>query len=150
GWHSAENPALGDKAVSDAVKALKPGEMTPVIVTDRGAYIVMATDKREGDLSFDQVKREIAAELAKDVWGKEAAKRAAISALDQARNGVGMNLEQLYDREQTTPSGPGNGMDLEQLLNDPNMTPENKEKLRQIIEKQKHGALEVKQKDIPA
>src|SRR5262249_27230013 len=93
GWHTIDNAMLGDKAVNDAVKALKPGEMTPVIVTDHAVVLILAEDKREGDLSYDQVKREIAKDLAKEVWGKEAAKRAAIAALDGARNGVGMNLD---------------------------------------------------------
>ncbi|HET7501534.1 MAG TPA: SurA N-terminal domain-containing protein, partial [Kofleriaceae bacterium] len=98
GWRSVDSAGLGDKAVNDAVKTLKPGEMTPVIVTERGAYLVMATDKREGDLSFDQVKSEIAAELARDVWSKEAAKRDALEALARAKSS-GKNLDQLFERE---------------------------------------------------
>ena len=101
GWRTADNPMLGDKALSDAVKRLKPGEMTPVITTDHGAYLIVAEDRREGDSTFDQVKREIAKELARDTWGKEAAKRAAIAALDGARNGVGTNLDQMYEKEKT-------------------------------------------------
>lgn len=81
GWRSAENPALGDPKVNEAVKALKPGEVTPVIATDAGVYLVTVEEKREGDLSFDAVKMEIAESLARDVWSKEAAKRAAIAAL---------------------------------------------------------------------
>src|SRR3569833_737972 len=50
GWHTIDNAALGDKAVNDAVKTLKPGEMTPVIATDKGAYLILAEDKRGGDL----------------------------------------------------------------------------------------------------
>jgi hypothetical protein len=38
-------------------------------------------EKREGDLAFDAVKLELAESLARDVWSKEAAKRAAIAAL---------------------------------------------------------------------
>ncbi|MGE0399780.1 MAG: SurA N-terminal domain-containing protein, partial [Kofleriaceae bacterium] len=88
GWKPVDNAQLGDKAVNDAVKALKPGEMTDVITTDNGAYLVIAEDKREGDLTYDQVKHEIAMELAKDVWSKEAAKRAALDALASARAGT--------------------------------------------------------------
>src|SRR4051812_18193832 len=85
GWHTVDNAALGDKAVNDAVKALKPGEMTPVIATDKGVFLILAEDKREGDLSLDQVKRELAWEMAKDFWSKEAAKRAALTALNGAK-----------------------------------------------------------------
>ena len=35
GWRTADNAMLGEKAVTDAVKTLKAGEMTPVIATDR-------------------------------------------------------------------------------------------------------------------
>jgi parvulin-like peptidyl-prolyl isomerase len=98
GWRSVENAQLGDKAINDAVKTLAPGEMTPVIATDAGVYLVKAEDKREGDLSYDQVKNEIAAELARDVWSKEKAKRAALEALDAARAGTGKNLEQLFPK----------------------------------------------------
>jgi parvulin-like peptidyl-prolyl isomerase len=146
GWHSVDNAALGDKAVNDAVKALKVGEMTPVVVTDKGAFLIVAEDKREGDLSFDQVKREIAWEMSKDAYGKEAAKRAALTALADAQ---GKSLDKLYEKDAPAPGG----MDLEQLLNDPNIPEDQKAKLRQIIQQQKHGSLEVKDngdKDIPA
>ncbi len=96
GWKPVDNAQLGDKAVNDAVKDLKPGEMTPVITTDAGAYLVIAEDKREGDLTYDQVKHEIAVDLAKDVWSKEAAKRAALDALASARAGTGKPLDQLF------------------------------------------------------
>ena len=143
GWHTIDNAALGDKAVNDAVKTLKPGEMTPVIATDKGAYLILAEDKREGDLSFDQVKTELAWEMAKDVWSKEAAKRAALNALNGAK---GAQLDELYQKDAPA----GGGMDLEQLLNDPNIPEDQKAKLRELM-KGAHGALETApEKDIPA
>ncbi|TMQ24032.1 MAG: peptidyl-prolyl cis-trans isomerase [Deltaproteobacteria bacterium] len=144
GWRSADGAELGDKAVNDAVKALKPGEMTPVIVTDRGAYLVIATAKREGDLSFDQVKDEIAKDLARDAWSKEAAKRAALDTLAAARAGTGKNLDQMFDRE-TQP-----GFNPLQILQDPNIPDEEKQQiLEQLRQQQKHGSLEVHEKDVP-
>jgi len=138
GWRSIENPQLGDKAVNDAVKALAPGQMTPVITTDSGAYLVIAEEKREGDLAFDQVKHELAAELARDVWSKEAAKRAALAALDEARAGTGKNLDQLFQRE---PEAPTPNLDF---LNDPNMSEEQKkmilDQLRQQMEQGRQGS----------
>src|SRR3569832_1369912 len=143
GWHTIDNAALGDKAVNDAVKTLKPGEMTPVIATDKGAYLILAEDKRGGDLSFDQVKTELAWEMAKDVWSKEAAKRAALNALNGAK---GAQLDELYQKDAPA----GGGMDLEQLLNDPNIPEDQKAKLRELM-KGAHGALETApEKDIPA
>ncbi|HEY1558610.1 MAG TPA: peptidylprolyl isomerase [Kofleriaceae bacterium] len=97
GWVSSENPALGDKAINDAVKALKPGEMTPVVTTDKGAYLVMCDDTREGALKLEQVKHEIAEKLAKDVWSKEGAKRAALKAL--AATAGDKKLADLFHRD---------------------------------------------------
>lgn len=146
GWRTADNASLGDKAVSDAVKALKPGEMTPVITTDNGAYLVIAEEKREGDLSYDAVKHEIAKDLAREVWGKEAAKRAAIVALEKARAGVGLNLDQLYEKEKTE-APPGN-VDIQKIINDPNMSDEDKQRLLQmLLQGQKSGAMVVESKD---
>nr|HEX4317048.1 peptidylprolyl isomerase [Kofleriaceae bacterium] len=100
GWRSADSAAIGDKPVTDAIKTLKPGEMTPVITTDKGSYLVIATDKREGDLTLEQVKTEIAAQLAPKVWAQEAAKRAALDALAQARSGTGKSLDQVFQRDE--------------------------------------------------
>ncbi len=155
GWRTADNAMLGEKAVTDAVKTLKAGEMTPVIATDRGAYLVLAETSREGDLTFDQVKHEIAKDLAKDVWSKEAAKRAAISALDKARSGTGSSLDLLYEKEPAPAQGPGGpgGIDIQQILNDPNMPPEQKKQLIEMImqqQQQKSGALVWESNDVPA
>ena len=119
-------PASGEKVVSDAVKALKPGEMTPVITTSRGAYLILAEAQREKNLTYDQVKHEIAAELAREVWSKEAAKRAAIKALSDARES-GKKLADLYASEVKP------GPDLQELLrklSDPDTDPQVKEFIR--------------------
>jgi hypothetical protein len=148
GWRTADNASLGDKAASDAVKALKPGEMTPVITTDKGAWLVIAEEKREGNLTYDQVKHDIAKDLARDEWAKEAAKRAALAALDKARSGVGLNLDQMYEKEQA-PESPG--IDIQQIMNDPNLTEEQKQRILQMmIQGQKGGSIVVESKDIPA
>jgi hypothetical protein len=145
-WRSVDNAELGDKAVNDAVKALKAGEMTPVIVTDRGAYLVIALAKREGDLSFDQVKNEIATTLAKEVWSKEAAKRDALETLAKVQAGTGKNLDQMFERELVKQPGGG----FEELLNSPDLTPEQKQQLiQQLLQQQKHGALERREVDVP-
>jgi parvulin-like peptidyl-prolyl isomerase len=99
GWQPVNTLSLGDKAVNDAAKTLKPGEMTPVIATEKGAYLVMAEDRREGDLTFDQKKMELANDLAKKAWGQEAAKRAAVKALADAE---GKALDKLYEQGQAS------------------------------------------------
>jgi parvulin-like peptidyl-prolyl isomerase len=155
GWHTAENAMLGDKAVTDAVKTLKPGETTAVIATDKGAYLIFAEDKREGDLKLEQVKHEIAETLAKDTWSKEAAKRAAITALASARDGVPhLNLDDLYQPSEPAPSGPTPDQleQIKKMLEDPNTPPEQKEQIKRLLMPHgaPHGEREVESKDIPA
>lgn len=156
GWKTAESASLGEKVVSDAVKDLKPGEMTQVITTDRGAYLVMAEDKREKDLTYDQVKLEIAAELAREVWSKEAAKRDALRALETAR-ASGKKLDELYPREVK----PGlNLQELQRQMNDPNLDPQLRQLLQQQFQQQlqlqlgggdDHGSiLTIESPDVPA
>ncbi len=132
GWKTIDSAGLGEKVVSDAVKTLKPGEMTPVITTDRGAYLVMAEDRREKNLTYDQVKLELAAEVAREVWSKEAAKRAALKALEEARASK-KNLSDLYKTE----IKPGVNLDqLQRMLDDPNTDPALKQLIEQQIQQQ--------------
>ena len=138
GWRKVDGPQLGDKALNDAAKALKPGEMTAVIATDRGVFLVMADDKREGDLTFDQVKNEIALTMAKETWSKEAAKRAALKALDTARDSK-KNLSALYESDVQMPKPSPGGTH--------SIPPEELEKIRKQlnlpdnIKVEKHGSI---------
>jgi parvulin-like peptidyl-prolyl isomerase len=99
GWRPIKAPSLGDKAVDDAVKELKAGDLTPVLTSDHGAYLAQVENRREGDLTYDQVKLEVARDVARDVWSKEAAKRAALAALADARAGKAKNLAEMYEME---------------------------------------------------
>ena len=141
GWRSVDAPRLGDPAVSAAVKTLEPGGVSEVITTDTGFYLVAAEDKREGDLSFDQVKLEIAAELARKVWSEEAAKRAALSALAAAKTSK-KNLDELYEKGQHRPPPGGGGLPpgIEQILNDPSIPPEQKQQIIEQLLKMQQGA----------
>ena len=133
GWKPVENAGLGDTAINDAVKAIKPGELTPVVVGESAVYLVTAEDKREGDLSYDQVKAEIAADLARDAWSKEAAKRGALTAFEESRKGSGKNLSDMFEK----------GVNAD----------EEKRRIEQMINEQmgnQHGALEVPEKDTKA
>lgn len=87
GWRTLDSLALGDPKLDDAVRGLKPGAVSDVVTTDDGHYLLTVEDKREGNLAYDTVKREIATTLARKAWGDEAAKRAALAALDQTKQG---------------------------------------------------------------
>jgi hypothetical protein len=153
GWRTVDAPRLGDPALSAAVKTLEPGGVSEVVTTDNGFYLVAADDKREGDLSFDQVKLEIADALAREVWSKEAAKRAALTALADAQ-AKKKNLDELYEKGQRRPP-PGGGLPpgIEQILNDPSIPPEQKQQIiEQLLQMQqgKTGSITVESGDIPA
>ena len=150
GWRTAADAALGDKALSDAVKELEPGEMTPVIVADNGVYLIQAEAKRPvgdaKDLTYEQVKNEIAAELAKDAWSKEAAKRAALTAFAEATKDKGKpkSLDVMFERE------------VKPFNFDPNMNPSDQqrmieEQLRQQLEQQgDQGSITYESPDVAA
>jgi hypothetical protein len=149
GWRTAESASLGEKVVSDAVKALQPGEMTPVITTDRGAYLVLAEARREKSLTYDQVKHEIAADLARDAWSQEAAKRAALAALETARTSK-KPLAELFPRAARPAGGdlpPGlNGSEIPDDLRK-----QIEEQMRQQMQRGgRQGAIAVESADTPA
>ncbi|MGE0868140.1 MAG: peptidylprolyl isomerase [Kofleriaceae bacterium] len=143
GWRSIASPGFRDPAVDAAVKTLKPGEMTPVIVTDGGVYLVTAEAKREGDLSFDQVKLDIAADLAKATWSKERAKRDAIAALNETR-AAQKPLNERYEKGDAGLPGGAQPQLPEGLPDDI------RRQLEEQLNKQKTGSIVVESKDIPA
>jgi len=149
GWRTVDATALPDPALNDAVKALKPGDVSPVIATSGGYYLLTVEAKREGDIAYDAARREIALELARDAWPREAAKRAALDSLAKAREGKGKNLEEMFERAPEQPGG--FQMDqIQQILNDPKLSPEDKQKILQMLQGGQHGALEWESANIPA
>ena len=78
---------------------MKKGDVSDVITTDAGSYLLTIEDTREGDLTYDQVKLDIAHDSARDAWSKEAAHRAAILAFNEANASGGKNLDELYEKQ---------------------------------------------------
>ena len=165
GWKLSDAHDLGDPLLTEALGKLTPGgEPSPVIETPAGFYLLAVEAKREGDLAFDTVKHEIAASLATDFYADEAAKRAALAALDEARTSK-KKLEELY--EKAAPKMPDIDPEeqrrqmqeqlriMKEELADPNKSEEEKQQLRQIIELIESGQLgmgpfEIESGDIPA
>lgn len=140
GWKIADAPDLGDPALTEALKALTPGgEPSPVIETATGAWLLAVEDKREGDLTFDQVKREIAADLAADAWAKEAARRAAEAALAEAK--AGKKLQDMFEADVGVPSNEEFERLIEQQLQNPNLTPEERQNFEQLLQRARSGEL---------
>ncbi|MBK7072079.1 MAG: SurA N-terminal domain-containing protein [Myxococcales bacterium] len=101
GWYDEAAMTLPEPALNDAVKALtEPNAVSPVVVAGAGFYLLQVSDRRAGDLTFDQVKRDLAEKLARPAWGQEAARRAALLALETAKT-AGKSLKDLYPAEQT-------------------------------------------------
>jgi hypothetical protein len=88
------------------------------------------------------VKHEIAATMARDVWGDEGAKRAALAALDKSK---GKKLGEVFEEEpveQPPPQiTPEQIEEWEQRLRDPSVSPEEKEMLQMILDKVRSGEL---------
>jgi len=85
GWYDLATPTLPDPALNQAIKTLAAdAKVSEVIDTEAGFYLLAVVDKREGDLTLAQVKRELAEKVARAVWGAEAARRAAAEALAKA------------------------------------------------------------------
>lgn len=96
GWYDAEAPTLPEPALNEALKKLggEVGKVSDVIDAPGGFYLIQITDKREGDLTFEQVKRELAEKPARAAWGKIAARKAAEAALAKAQ--AGKSLAELF------------------------------------------------------
>ncbi|MBI4510582.1 MAG: SurA N-terminal domain-containing protein [Deltaproteobacteria bacterium] len=95
--------ALGEPEIAKAVEVLEPGQgaksMSGVIETSRGFHIVKVEGRREGDLTYDQVKRDIAEEMARDEKAKALARSEAEEALAKAK--AGTPLDQQFEREKS-------------------------------------------------
>jgi parvulin-like peptidyl-prolyl isomerase len=156
GWRKLEAPTLGATEANDALKTLEEGKVSDVIVGKTGFYLLVVEGKREGELTFDQVKREIADKMAREYYADENARRDALATLAKAREGTGKKLEDMFAREEK----PKNDMDPQQFqemiqtLQDAGWS---EDQIRQYIQQflqqqmgQQSGALEWESEDIPA
>ena len=107
GWYDEGVFTLPDPALNAAAGALVQGKVSDVIEASDGFYLLMIDDRRDGDIAIDKVQRELALPLAKAAWAKEAARRAAIAAVADAK-AKAKPLSELYPGEKTglAPTGP--------------------------------------------
>jgi peptidyl-prolyl cis-trans isomerase D len=92
GWRPLRGLRLG-APVAEAVERLDKGQTSDVIETPEGFHIVQLLDMREGDVSFDQVKRELAEEALLDARAKGEAMAQAEKALAAARAGTPLDKQ---------------------------------------------------------
>ena len=110
GWRRQSSIGYG-KELSDKAKELTPGQLSEVVATPSGYHILRIDDRREGDLTFDQVKSEIAEKLARDHYARQAARKDAEEALRRAT--AGEKLDDLFARYKA--GGAGQQFTPEQL-----------------------------------
>jgi peptidyl-prolyl cis-trans isomerase D len=92
GWRPLRALRLGEDA-ANAVAKLEKGQTTEVIERPEGFHILQLLDKREGDLAFDAVKRDLAEQALLDERAKAAAKADADKALAAAKAGTPLDKQ---------------------------------------------------------
>lgn len=105
GWRPVQSLGL-PADVAKAVESLGEGQMTNVIPGPTGYYIVRVEGRREGDLAFEQVKRDLAEEALREEKARQAARAAAEEALAKAKAGTPLDQQFEKEEEVTAPAGP--------------------------------------------
>jgi peptidyl-prolyl cis-trans isomerase D len=144
GWRQIDSPGLGATELGAALARLDEGAVSEVIETPRGYYILKVEGKREGDLTYDQVKHEIAEGMAQDYYAREAARRDAQAALDSARTS-GKKLDELYERQAPPPQFSPQQLPAELLEQ---LSPE--ELMNLLQQGREQGSITIESRDIPA
>jgi parvulin-like peptidyl-prolyl isomerase len=133
GWRSASALGYGT-AVVEAVKNLKPGEVSGIVEGPRGLHILELDERSSEPLTFDQRKLDIAFKLAGDFFARKLARRDAEAALASiADNGGDQKLEDVFERKAAPPSMP-------QLPD--GLTPEQKRMIEEQMRKQLQESIE--------
>ena len=104
GWRPLAGLRLG-KPVADAVEKLDKDQMTDVIEVPEGFHVVQLIDKREGDLSYDQVKRDLAEDAVVVDKAKANARAEADKALAAVKAGTPLDKQFAADSD-TKATGP--------------------------------------------
>jgi len=101
-WRGDGQLSIGDE-VDKAVKAAKEGDVTPVVRGSDGWEIVKVVKRRKGSQSFDDVKLDIAQQMAQQGKAKALAKAKAEAALSKLKEEIAKNpaatLEVMFDKE---------------------------------------------------
>lgn len=59
------------RELSDAAFALQPGEISPPVVSKFGVHLLTVTGTQSGDLSLEDVRAEVLADLGKQLWAEQ-------------------------------------------------------------------------------
>jgi peptidyl-prolyl cis-trans isomerase D len=92
GWRPVRGLRLG-APVAEAVEKMAKGAVSDVIEVPDGYHIVQLIDKREGDIKFDDVKRDLAEDALLDERAKATAKAGAEKALAAVKAGTPLDKQ---------------------------------------------------------
>ncbi|HVR61892.1 MAG TPA: SurA N-terminal domain-containing protein [Polyangia bacterium] len=101
GWRrlgTTNLPAEGEQKL----EAAKPGEVVGPLKANDGWALMIVDGSREGDLTFDQVKLDLAADKLREEQTAARAKADAQVALDKARSAPGKTLKDLFPESDKT------------------------------------------------
>ena len=115
GWRPKASLGWG-ASLAEAAQSLEIDQISEVVETDRAFHILRVDDRREGDLTYEQVKRDIAEKLAKEHYARETARKDAETTFAQVQ--TGKKLKDLFERDKSTPRTPP-GLTPEMLKNLP-------------------------------
>ncbi len=88
GWASVEGTGTGlDPMIDQTAATLKAGEVSAVVESEEGLYLVRVDGVREGDVPQEEALRELAEEAVVRERGKALAKQAAMEALQALKDG---------------------------------------------------------------
>jgi hypothetical protein len=104
GWRDSTDPGLGSTALDRAVGETAPQGLSKVVTLEDGYYLLQVdvADKPTFDKLDAGMKRDLARTLARAAWGDEAAKRAALAALDKSK--TVKSLTDIYPPAATEPA----------------------------------------------
>jgi hypothetical protein len=110
GWRPSDAPGLASSVLDRAVTNAAPQGLSQVVAQDDGYYLfqVDVADKPTYDKLDAGTKRELTRVLARAAWGDEAAKRAALAALDKAKSAKSLSdiYPPLASEPAPSPTGP--------------------------------------------
>lgn len=105
GWAQVTDFGSGlEPIIDETARTLEDNQVSEIIEGEEGIYLVMVAGHREGDVSEDVAKRELAADAVRSARGRELAKRAAEEALLAVKDGA--DLDALFSDAKPALGGP--------------------------------------------
>ena len=105
GWTGVNVGSGLEPLIDDAAKTLEDKVVSELLVGEEGLYLVMVASRREGDVSEQVAKRELASDAVRSARGRDLAKRAADEALLAVQGGS--SLDKLFSAGAAALGQPG-------------------------------------------